>query len=52
MTHDFREEVDLDAMINLEFELTPEEDLLTPNYSNILKLLKILFYRTGITTHR
>ena len=52
LTHDFREEVDLDALLDLEFELTPEEDLLTPSTSNILKLLKILFYRTGITTHR
>ena len=52
LTHDFREEVDLDALLNLDFELTPDEDSLTPSHSNILKLLKILFYRTGITTHR
>ena len=51
LNHDFQEEVDLYYLLNLEFELSPEEDALTPNISNVMKLLKIVFYRTGITTH-
>ena len=51
LAHDFQEEVDLHYLLNLDFELTPEEDALTPNISNVFKLLKIVFYRTGITTY-
>lgn len=39
-------------LLDLRYELTPEEDALRPTISNVLKVLKILLYQAGVMGHR
>jgi hypothetical protein len=41
---DFTKEVDLAEMLEIEYELSPEEDSLTPTMSNLMKLIKIILF--------
>jgi hypothetical protein len=42
----------LERLLDLRYELTPEEDALRPTISNVLKVLKIILYQAGVMGHR
>ena len=52
MNKDFSKQVDLAEMLEVNFELSVEEDSLTPSIPNLLKLIKMLLFQIGMINER